>query len=356
MKVFYFCPDVPVPAGGVKQIYRHVDILNKAGITARVVHKHFGFRCKWFDNQTSLAYLEKGFIAQCYRGFQKVLSRQKPFVNQFAPGYRLKEDVSDLSSQTMVISKEDFVVIPEIFAGSLAGRICGLKKIIFNQGAYLTFRKEFCDDIQAMMYFEQDTHGIITVSEDSKGYLEYAFPKTNIYRLCNGIKDEVFCYSSQKKRQICYMANKKTRDIEQVISLLKARKMLDGWRIVPISGCSEREVADIFKDSIIFLSSACQEGFGLPAVEAAVCGCLLVGYSGMGGNEYFLPDFTYCTPQDDIIAFAKALERTIGFWEGSPHKLLDKGKRASEFMLSRYSLEREQIELLAIWDKIQKCS
>ena len=49
----YFClPDYDVPSGGFRVVYRHVDILNEAGIPAAVLHCRAGFRCTWFENQT----------------------------------------------------------------------------------------------------------------------------------------------------------------------------------------------------------------------------------------------------------------------------------------------------------------
>jgi hypothetical protein len=37
-RIFYLCPDLRSPIGGVKQIYRHVEILDSAGFNATVLH------------------------------------------------------------------------------------------------------------------------------------------------------------------------------------------------------------------------------------------------------------------------------------------------------------------------------
>jgi hypothetical protein len=50
--VYYLCPDYPVPSGGIRQIYRHVDILNSAGHNAVVLHHCDGHRCSWFEHET----------------------------------------------------------------------------------------------------------------------------------------------------------------------------------------------------------------------------------------------------------------------------------------------------------------
>ena len=36
--IYFFCPDIPHPMGGVRMLYRHVDILNANGCDASIVH------------------------------------------------------------------------------------------------------------------------------------------------------------------------------------------------------------------------------------------------------------------------------------------------------------------------------
>ena len=50
--VYFWAPDYDVPSGGIRVVYRHVDILNAAKIPAAVLHRRADFRCTWFENQT----------------------------------------------------------------------------------------------------------------------------------------------------------------------------------------------------------------------------------------------------------------------------------------------------------------
>ena len=36
--IYFFCPDLSNPMGGVHMLYRHVDILNANGFHAAIVH------------------------------------------------------------------------------------------------------------------------------------------------------------------------------------------------------------------------------------------------------------------------------------------------------------------------------
>ena len=56
--VFYLCPDYDVASGGIRTLYRHVDLLNAAGVPAAILHTREGFRCTWFPNDTRIAYAE----------------------------------------------------------------------------------------------------------------------------------------------------------------------------------------------------------------------------------------------------------------------------------------------------------
>jgi glycosyltransferase involved in cell wall biosynthesis len=45
-------------------------------------------------------------------------------------------------------------------------------------------------------------------------------------------------------------------------------------------------IEKVYNDSSIFLSPSCSEGFGLPAAEAAACGCAVVATQNGGIQEY----------------------------------------------------------------------
>jgi hypothetical protein len=50
-KIFYLAYDHAV-SGGERHVYDHVDLLNKAGFDAYVLHTEPGYRHTWFPNST----------------------------------------------------------------------------------------------------------------------------------------------------------------------------------------------------------------------------------------------------------------------------------------------------------------
>ncbi|MBF0576522.1 glycosyltransferase family 4 protein [Dysgonomonas sp. GY617] len=72
-----------------------------------------------------------------------------------------------------------------------------------------------------------------------------------------------------------------------------------GMRIVQPS--SDIDIAQMYCQSDIFISTSWREGFGLPALEAMACGCACIISDAGGVNEYALPEENCLmfTPKDE---------------------------------------------------------
>jgi len=315
-KIYVFCLDWESPSGGIKHLYRHVDVLNRHGFSATIFHEKPGFRCGWFENQTPISYVGE-----------------------------------------VGLKPEDILVFPEVYGPNAATQILqkspNIKKVIFNQNAYFTFGNySFDPDERRNPYTHEDILGAIVVSEDSKRYLNYAFPNLKLFRLHLGIDSTLFAFQSDKKRQICFMPRKNSFDALQVINLLKFRDALKGFSVVSIEDKTEAEVAQTLQESAIFLSFGHPEGFGLPAAEAMACGCIAIGYHGGGGREFWNPEFSYPIEAGNILGFAKTVERVIAEYDRDPSQLQAKARRAGNYVLQHYTPEREAADIAEIWSNL----
>jgi len=200
------------------------------------------------------------------------------------------------------LTREDILAVPEIYGGRLQNLFPGIPKVILNQGAYLTFSgQSFSLDKPTKPLYGQDVLGIITVSEDSLQYLRYAFPQLDIYRVTHSIQPDLFHPRAQKQPHIAFMTRKLPEDAIQVLHILQQKNQLEGFHVIPIQNKSEQEVAEILRTSLFFLSFSVQEGCPLPPMEAMASGCVVVGYTGRGGQEFFRPKFSYPIETGDII-------------------------------------------------------
>jgi hypothetical protein len=311
--IYFFCYDNTVPSGGIKTLYRHVDHLNALGFRAFILHQKKDFRCTWFENQTPVRYVSEITFRRC-----------------------------------------DILVIPEDCFATVAALTQQANKIVFNQGCYQTFYDGYSFDLtnRSSAYLDKTTRAALVVSDDSKTYLEYAFPGLTVFRIHPAINADLFYFSDNKKPLISFMTRKNAQDALQVVNILKFRGALDGFEICIIDNEKEADVARIMRESLIFLSFSYAEGFSLPPAEAMACGAIVIGYHGMGGREFFDPDYSYPIPNADIIHFAKTVESVIGLYRADPAGLADKGRHASEHILKTYTYERERQDIFTFWDEM----
>ena len=307
--IWYLCPDTNVPTGGVRVIYRHVDLLNSVGIPAAVVHVRAGFSCTWFAHETKV-----------------------------------------MSAADVVLSAADILVVPEYYGPSLADLPAGLRVVIFNQNTYRTFTSPGATAAWQRYAESESLAAIVVVSQDNAQYARYAFPGARVARVRDSVDGNLFHAADKPPgRTIGYMPRRRDADARQVLDLLEIRGCTDNWEIVRIEGRAEEQTAAIFRTCSIFLSFSEREGFGMPPAEAMACGCYVVGFTGLAGREFFEPDI--CTPVEEgnVLAFAQAAERAMADFDKNSQAVRDRGLAASERIRSRYSPQVQLDELMAFY-------
>ncbi|MEJ8606094.1 glycosyltransferase family 4 protein [Riemerella anatipestifer] len=339
-KIYFFCPSNTNPTGGVKQIYRQVDNLNRLGYLAvLLLKKRSSNKNKWYSTEK---------IAYNYDIFCKVLSKlgnkKKTLFDSLKRKIRRIKDT--------VVEKDGIIVMPEIYGSQIHKSLEGRKYVIFNQNCYYTFQHYNFRYSVDNPYLSKDCLGVIVASDDAYKYLRYVFPGINIQKITLGIDKTNFYYSENKAKKICYMPRKLKEDSEQVILILKAKSLIEGWELCALDNMSEEEVARNLREAVLFLSFNHREGFGLPPVEAMACGCYVIGYKGQAGREYFNTEFSEPVADGDIIQFVQSIERAIQDYDRCPSEILNKGKRASEYVLEKYSMENEFETTKKAWENL----
>ena len=306
------CPDWTHPSGGVRRIYRHVEVLNSLGYRAFVLHQSESFRCQWFESSAPLAQTTK-----CWP----------------------------------LNPEHDLLVCPEYVAWQMVKATPGVPKIIFNQGAYHTFRG-MSEKFESPPYLSPEFLGTIVVSDDSRAYLNYAFPAHPVARIRHAIDSSLFYPSEQKSRRITYMPRKLPADARQVMAILNQRGLVGEFEFSAIENMTESQTAHVLRDAMVFLNFCSQEGFSLPPLEAMACGCLVIGYDGQGGREYLNNDLAVRIAEEDILGFVKAIEAAVHDFRHTPETLATKTRRAMEYVATYHSPEREREDIAAAWQQL----
>ena len=307
--IYIFCPDIPHPMGGVRMLYRHVDILNANGFDAAIVHSTRGFGIDWFEHSTHVLH------------------------------------------GPMKLKTDDIAVFSEIGGLKIADSFAANRKVIFNQNAYYTFARYPLEGRVKTPYLHQEVVATIVVSEDSRQYLQHVFPNLPIHRIRCGIEPRLY-FPQEKKKQICFMSRKGADDARQVLYMLRYRKKLEGWIIREIQNVPQARAAEIIRESAIFMSFGAPEGFGLPPAEAMAAHCIVVGYHGNGGREFFTPNHGFPIELGDILGYARTMERVLEEYSRDPTRLKQTARDAGRFVRDTYSPQAETDSILECWRTI----
>lgn len=305
-RVYYLCPDSNAPSGGIRTIYQHVDLLNSIGIEAAVVHHRRGFACTWFKHQTKT-----------------------------------------MAASEVSLTSMDTLVFPELYVPYLKEIPVGPQLIVFNQGTYVNFSGRQSVSSWRYCVNNREFKAIIVVSVDNEEYIRYAFPGVRAGRIRNSVDSRVFYPAADLPlRRIAVMPRLRGKDLcAQVLGLLALRNALNEWEVVNIDKCSQEETAEILRSAAIFLSFSEREGFGLPPAEAMACGCYIVGFTGLGGREFFYPGLCSPVEEGNVLALAKAAEEAMRNFDSEPSSIRELALKASSLVRDEYSFEKQLCEL-----------
>ncbi|MFH1673053.1 MAG: 6-hydroxymethylpterin diphosphokinase MptE-like protein [Pseudomonadota bacterium] len=307
-RIFYLCHDIARPTGGIRVIYHHVHHLILSGFDASVVHFKPGLKIDWFP---------------------------------------VKVPIVD-ASQSLTVTPEDWVVIPEDFIPGL--ELCSrlqCHKAVFCQNHFYIF------DAMPMgkNWRDYGVEKILASSTEIKKFVHHVFQMEGVY-IPLGIDQNLFCPNPEIRRlQIAYMPRKGSWNIRLVRGALWHRRAdLRSIPWIPIENMSEKEVAATLQQSSIFLSTSFREGFGLPPLEAMACGCIVVGFTGGGGKEYAHEGNGFWVKDEDSLALADRLEKVLSDFCENPQNSAWEEIRQNAFEMARgYNVTRQKERLIDFW-------
>lgn len=156
-----------------------------------------------------------------------------------------------------------------------------------------------------------------------------------------------------KTLQIAYMPRKLRTQAERVVQALKRRPGLADIPVVVIENMSNAERDKVLNESLIFLAFSNMEGFGLPPAEAMAAGCLVIGYTGVGANEFFTAETGFVVEQNDTPRMVAKIEEVIMSYRQDPVPLDRLRARAAKVIGTRYTQDRARKTLLDAWREME---
>ena len=152
-----------------------------------------------------------------------------------------------------------------------------------------------------------------------------------------------------KTLQIAYMPRKLRPQSQRLTIALRRRSALADVPIVAIENMSNARRDQVLNESLIFLSFSNMEGFGLPPAEAMAAGCIVIGYTGVGGNEYFTSETGFVIEHHNMPCFLAKIEDVVTEYRRDPAALDRLRAGAAEYISTHYSPAQAHRSLLQGW-------
>lgn len=241
-KIYYFCPDFPQPSGGIKTLYRHVWRLNRLGFDAAIVHQKHGFTVDWHSYDVPVLWLQD----------------RPPFTPQ------------------------DVWVFPEVMADTV-------RKTSNFGGTRVVFALSWLPSYSRLRPGERwQDHGInhiITKSPTIQRHLRWSM-EIDATLIPEFVDPDLYHPNDEKSAQICY-TTRKDQSGPWLQGVLERRSgATDQFSWVALREMNEATYAQNLREAQIYLATTMQEGMHVSVLEAMACGCVVVGYSGIGGADY----------------------------------------------------------------------
>jgi hypothetical protein len=290
-------------AGGQKMAIRHVEALNALGFPA-VIHLALG-------------------------------SKPPAWLEHRAP---LEQGVS--------VRSDDIVVVPDDSADALRtahtfhGRV-----VLLSQNLYITAAS---GGVETIAGDPQRFSSVICVSQGMAAQLRRLFPGMQV-EVVRAFADERIFRPGEKSRPISFVPRKRHMEAAAIRALFRRLHPAHaGDRWTAIDGAAETAVAQAMAASQVFLSLSRLESVGLATLEAMASGCVVAGFTGIGGRAYATPENGFWVDEDDCFAAADALARAVSLVKvGGP--ALARMREAAQEAARQWSYATFRGELETAW-------
>lgn len=263
--IIFFCPPVATINGGIKHIFRMAETLIAQGHDARVFEQNRQ-RPDWFASTA-------------------------PVVGQdiFKPGadhiYVLPED------QPHILA--DFSKFPQ-------------RKVIYSQNHFYGALGIGA----AASYADYGVTHILCSSRTIYGHCRLRHPALKAYVIPCAVDAAIFRPAAVKQNTIAFMPRKRAIEATYIRDMFRfTYPQYRDWAWQELSNTTEADVARALGEARVFLSLSRLEGFGLTPLEAMAAGCVVAGFTGIGGREYANGQNGFWADEDDFPACVAQLKK-----------------------------------------------
>lgn len=311
MQIIFLLCRISTPAGGHAILIQHVKTLRRIGMDAKIFFGPADFP-SFYENEVSKDFQQESL------------------------------DILEITNTVVVIPEADLAVWAPILLKM--GRKYLDRCVILNQNHFYTFNH--FGQMDASSIFKNALH--IFTSESIKRFISLMNLDSTTNIIPVAINHHLF-RPAQKVLQVAYMPRKAPDEARRTLSFFRELAPdLSEIPFVSIDNKRPADVAAIINHSMIFISFARDEGLGMPALEAMAAGCIIIGYTGFGGDEYASDNNGFWIENGNSINFAREVISVIRrCLYNDP--LLQQIKLNAITTALRYNLENLDVNLVKTW-------
>lgn len=344
-RYLFVLPDMKKPTGGVNVALQMINILRADGFDAAVVYSNKHYEYGFFESACPTFYYPE--IAKLSRSAMSTRRRLKTIIKKVGKLPKRGPPKNKL----LTIAPDDVFVLPEVRYPEYSKLFPDNRCILLTQDVFL-FCRALSQDRASGTNFIDRFDAIITTSDASRTAVSRFACRDSLAVLQSVFRPELDA-AKPKRRQIIYMPRKRPEEATSLVGCLKGHDALTGWTFKAIQNVGAAELDQLFSESLIFLSFSQMEGFGLPPAEAMAAGCIVIGYTGVGGEEYFTKETGIPVADEDICAFADALIDTVTEYDNDPAGLDALRLGSAAHIAKRYNPDQMSASLLRAWQVVE---
>jgi glycosyltransferase involved in cell wall biosynthesis len=278
VKIFFLCPDFPRPSGGTKTLYWYVAQLRKQGLNACIVHQKSGFKLTWHGID--------------------------------APTISLA-DHPELNLDDIIVFTEVMHSLMQQFQSTPVCKVV----LALNWGSHY-IKLEAEDN-----WKNYGISKVFTPAPIISNYIQWRMKLPCTVIDCFLDPKVYFDNKKSKLKKISYMS-RKTVDGEILRSTFTKHPKHTDFEWQALKNFSEKDYAKHLQQSAIYLPLYPEEGLNISVLEAMACGCLVVGYSGVGGSDYMIgkgeKQNCILVENGNLPAFGTILDEILSQWSNNP--------------------------------------
>ena len=152
-----------------------------------------------------------------------------------------------------------------------------------------------------MTYRDYGVRDVISATRIIDAYVRQRHPNVRSHLVPYGIDTALFKPAQRKRDVIAYLPRKRPVEANYLRDSFRTTfPDLRGWDWQPLVNASETEVANAMGEASVFLSLGRLESLGLTPLEAMASGCVVAGFTGIGGQEYASSANGFWAAEDDF--------------------------------------------------------